>query len=405
MPPRGKGPRLWYREARVEASGAVRAGRYFIKDGGRCESTGCGAEDRDGAERALAAYIDRKHLDDAAHGARRPDQVPLADAVALYCQNVVDQRSRPREARARLEAILRGLGHLTLGELTGAVCRDYAKSRSSLSSARRELEDLRAAIRHMHAEGALTMEVKVILPEKRPARERWLTRDEAAALIWTAYRAREVQEGEPTARRPWGHVARFLLVALYTGTRASPIAGAALGPAPKRPWVDLNTGVFYRKPAGTRETKKRAPPVQVPERLLAHLRRWRRLGAGSVVEWNGEPVTRINKAFRAVVAAAGMDPKEVTPHTCRHTAATWLMQAGVDPVTAGRYLGMSPETLFRVYGHASPTALAEARAAFDKPVRATVRPLKQAKNAERKRNAKARQPLKSQGKSKAGRSQ
>jgi integrase len=50
------------------------------------------------------------------------------------------------------------------------------------------------------------------------------------------------------------------------------------------------------------------------------------------VEWYGEPVTSISKGFRAVVKDAGLGP-DVTPHVLRHTAATWLMQAGT---TLGR---------------------------------------------------------------------
>ena len=42
------------------------------------------------------------------------------------------------------------------------------------------------------------------------------------------------------------------------------------------------------------------------------------------------------------------------PHVVRHTAATWLMQAGVDTFEAAGYLGMSVETLLKVYGHHHP---------------------------------------------------
>ena len=56
-----------------------------------------------------------------------------------------------------------------------------------------------------------------------------------------------------------------------------------------------------------RETKKRQPPVRLPDRLLAHLRRWHRLGIAkhAVVEWNGKPVRSVRKAFAAAVKAAG----------------------------------------------------------------------------------------------------
>ena len=38
----------------------------------------------------------------------------------------------------------------------------------------------------------------------------------------------------------------------------------------------------------------------------------------------------------------------------RHTAATWQMQAGVMLAEAAGYLGMSPQTMWNVYGHAHP---------------------------------------------------
>jgi integrase len=44
----------------------------------------------------------------------------------------------------------------------------------------------------------------------------------------------------------------------------------------------------------------------------------------------------------------------VTPHTLRHTTATWLMQAGVDKWKAAGFLAMTMETLERVYGHHHP---------------------------------------------------
>ena len=45
---------------------------------------------------------------------------------------------------------------------------------------------------------------------------------------------------------------------------------------------------------------------------------------------------------------------KVTPHTLRHTAATWLMQRGVPIWQAAGYLGMSAEMIERTYGHHHP---------------------------------------------------
>jgi integrase len=155
-------------------------------------------------------------------------------------------------------------GGKTLAQVNGDVCRRYAAQRSTDAAARRELEDLRAAINHHRREGLCSQIVEVVLPREQPARDRWLTRSEAARLILAAWRYREVQKGKATDRRSRQHIAKFILVALYTGTRASAVCGAALGAMTGRGWIDLDRGVFYRRPAGRLETKKRTPPVPLP---------------------------------------------------------------------------------------------------------------------------------------------
>ena len=59
-----------------------------------------------------------------------------------------------------------------------------------------------------------------------------------------------------------------------------------------------------------RKTKKRQPTIRMPPRLLAHDRRWTRLRIANefLIEWQGEPVKRINKAFRSARKAAGLGP-------------------------------------------------------------------------------------------------
>jgi integrase len=90
------------------------------------------------------------------------------------------------------------------------------------------------------------------------------------------------------------------------------------------------------------------------------MRRWQRLGYQHAVEWNGEPVGRISKAFRSACRKAGLGD-EVSPHTLRHTAATWMMQNGVPTWQAAGFLGMTEEIIRDVYGHHHPEYLAEAK--------------------------------------------
>ena len=54
----------------------------------------------------------------------------------------------------------------------------------------------------------------------------------------------------------------------------------------------------------------------------------------------------------------------MAPRTLRHTAATWLMQRGMDLWQAAGFLGMSVETLERNYGHHQPTYMQEAARAI-----------------------------------------
>jgi len=174
-------------------------------------------------------------------------------------------------------------------------------------------------------------------------------------LILAAWRARQRMGEGITDRMVGRHLARFILVGLYTGTRHAAICSAAFNPAVGRGHIDLEAGVFYRQRQGSRQTKKRQPPVRLPDRLLAHLRRWKRLGTAkhAVVEWNGKPVASVRKSFAAAAKAAGID-RHITPHVLRHTAATWAMQRGSDVWAAAGWLGMSAEVLERVYGHHSP---------------------------------------------------
>jgi integrase len=364
MPRAGKGPRLYLRAARRNAAGIItHPAVWIIRDRGRDQSTGCGRADRDGAEKEFAAYLARKHISASAIGRRHPASIPVADVLGLYARDIAPTHTRPHETAARIAQLIAFFGNDLLSNLNGTRCRAYAAQRAGKSAARRELQDLRAAINHHRREGLCSEVVGVWLPPPDRPRDRWLTRSEAAKLILSCWRYREAQKFRATNRFTRRHVARFILIGLYTGTRASLICGAALEPSKVTGWIDLGRGVFYRRPAGARETKKRAPTVPLPAPLLAHLRRWQRQGQSFAVEWNGDPVQDVDRAFRGAVRDCGLAGK-VTPHTLRHTAATWQMQAGTDPWEAAGYLGMSVETLLRRYGHHHPQHMEGARDAL-----------------------------------------
>jgi integrase len=347
MAPRPKSPRLWLRPPRKG-----RLAAWFILDRGRQIATRCGAEDREGAERALSDYVIAKW---EPSGKKSAEHVAVADAIALYLRDVAPGHSRPWQTAARADRLLKFFGDKRVSQISGALCRMYVKQRGSEAAAQRELNDLKAALLYHHREGYLRDRVAVWIPPRAPPRTRWLTRQEAALLIRMAWR-------RPAMR----HIARFALVALYTGARAGRICSAALGPASDRGYIDLEHGLFIPQ-AGRIETKKRQPSIRLPRRLLAHLRRWRKSGQRYVVEWRGQPVARMDHGFRDAVGLAGL--QDVSAHTLKHTAITWLLQRGVPIWEVAGYTGTSAQTIGRVYGHHSADHLAGVLAALDRPGR------------------------------------
>ena len=227
-------------------------------------------------------------------------------------------------------------GDKTLTDVTARNCRAFAATRPKVA-ARRDLETLRASIMYWHREyGPLPSVPIVTLPEKPAGRERWLTRSEVARLLWAARRQT--------------HLRRFILLALYTGSRSGAILQARWS------WVDLETGVMRRRAPGTTETNKRTPPVRLKGRILTHVRRWAGLDGmpeGPIVCYAGQAVIKLRRSWQTAVEASGLQG-QVTPHTLRHTRATWLMREGASIWDAAGQLGMSAVVLERVYGHHAP---------------------------------------------------
>jgi integrase len=386
MPRPRKGPHLYLK--RRERFG--RESVWIIRDGPRDKSTGCGAADLAGAERALQAYIAGKYTPPKAGD--RLEAIPVAAVMQVYLAEHAPTVARPDFIEITAAPILDWWGTQTLADIRGKTCRDYVDWRTakgvSDQTARHDLKTLRAAINYYHREyGPLPAVPAVTLPDKAEPRERWLTRDDAAAMIRAARRLRYHR-----------YVARIILIGVYTGTRPGALLRLKWLPSPQSGWFDLENGVLYRRGSGERVTKKRRMPARIPERLMPHLRRWRAMdmagdATGSMghtaknarsrrarraggakpivhaVHYYGRPVNKLRRSWASVCKAAGVG-EDVVPHTLRHTAATWLMQAGVDVFEAAGFLSMSPETLLDVYGHHHPNFQEQAaRAQFKRKAR------------------------------------
>ncbi|MES3027981.1 MAG: tyrosine-type recombinase/integrase [Pseudomonadota bacterium] len=118
--------------------------------------------------------------------------------------------------------------------------------------------------------------------------------------------------------------------------------------------------------------------MKIPRRLLAHLRRWKRLDQAAparkgrpintIIHHGGEPITtKVTKSFKAIVRDAGRDGP--TPHWLRHTCATWLVESGADMWDAAAFTGMTTAVLERRDGHHRPDHQSSALAATRRRLR------------------------------------
>lgn len=338
MPRPSKGPRIYERKRKG------REAVFTIRDGAHEEITGAGS--RREADLALARYIERTR-----GGRSRTGRCEtIADVLTLYASEHAPSVAAPERIGYSIKALLPFWGDRPISDISLTTCRDYARERGvSPGTVRKDLGTLSAALAYALSVDAIDKAPRVPLPPKTPPKTRWLTRDEAARLIWAAWRSPKSQ-----------HLARFMLIGLYTGTRRDAILGLRLdGPHVNGGWIDLDAGRIHRLGSGELATKKRRGVARCPKRLLAHARRWRKNGARWAVELDGSRVGSIKTAWRYMIERAqanseDFDFSDVTPHTLRRTTATWAMQRGADPWETAGFLSMTRDTLQSIYAQHHP---------------------------------------------------
>lgn len=325
--------------------------RWVIVDGRTEIDTGCGPGEYERASQKLGKHINETREIDTSSG--NPSQISVADVIALYLKN---NPAPPASFHNR--PLLGFFGLKMLKDINGQLCRKYAEERGKVvaqGTVRRELGTLQAAINFWHVESPLDAVPKVWKPEEGARRERVLTRQEAAALLRAA------------RRLGLDYVARFILLGLYTGTRHATIVKLRWYESEDAGWLDAERGIIFRAGTAEKQTRKRRAASRMPDRLLAHVRRWARLDLShgpqtAVIRYKGLPITRQQRGWEAVVKAAGLGA-DVTPHVLKHTCATMLLRSGMDLWDVSGLTSTSTKTLETVYGHHSPefqTATAKA---------------------------------------------
>lgn len=377
LPKRNRGAYLYWRAER-------QTWVIVWYDRGRRRIRSTGTADRAEADQHLARFLLEQPQKAEHIGPREPARRRLADVLERYAEEhgaalAGDGR---QTLGYNLKALIPFWGTSMVGDVREATCRAYQRYRKGRSPATvaRELSVLGAAINHDWRAGRLTAAVATWRPPASDPRDLWLRREDVARLL---HGARGV-----ASRR---HLTTFITIAIYTGARAEAVLSlrwAQVSLDPER--LDLN-------PPGRPRTRKSRPVLPIPKRLMIHLRQIRRRGSdtGYVVTYAGRPVKSIKRAFREAceagakwceARAAGLRTPDLekralaesaerlraaTPHTLRHTSATWMARSGVPLPIIAAYLGhATSRTTERVYAHHAPDYLAPAVAALDRPLRA-----------------------------------
>jgi integrase len=338
MPKRSEGAKLQWRQDR---------GAYYIAwtTNRRSHRYATGTADREQAEGVFAEWLQLRRK---STGPSDPDKILVAEVLNDYAI----ERGPKVAGKETLANAITNLAKLwdgkTVAEVPSFVDTYIKKRDRAAGTVRRELSVLQAAINHSHKRGKLTRSVSVELPPVPPPKERYLTRQEAAKLL-------KATRFDPKARL---YMPLFILIGLYTGRRKEAILSLRWSQ------VDLKANLINFEIDGRERTKKRRGRVPIPPQLIPHLKRARLRGSdlGPVLHISGRPIQNIKKGFAAACRRAGLE--DVTPHTLRHTAATWLMQNGVSLTVASEYLSMSEATLRRVYWHHHPDYMREAAEAI-----------------------------------------
>lgn len=258
-----------------------------------------------------------------------------ADFMAAY---LAEKRSKKAASIRAMEyawqALAPTFAALRPDQITRKLCQDYAKKRRregvSDGTIIKELGVLKAALGWANKAAGAVFE----MPPTPQARERHITLAEFNKLLGAC---------------ELPHMRLFCLLAWYTAGRASAIFELT--------WdrVDFTRGQIRLSKGGGRQKGRATVPIA--DRLRTALTEAHHARTSDyVIEWGGNPVGSVARAFRAACIKAKL--ADVSPHVLRHSAAVRMVENGVPLEVVGQYLGHTDlKVTYRVYARFSPTFL------------------------------------------------
>ncbi len=238
----------------------------------------------------------------------------------------------------------------------------------SPASVRRRLCGLRRYCRWLLAEGVLDTDPFVSL-DVRIARPRRLPR--AVSTVDLVRIVRCLQERSGVGSIDYSCDRRPVPLTLLLGVLLMVTTGVRVGElvALERGDVDVESRTLLIRGKGRRERLVYFPNDELAALLVAYM------GPCAASEKSAEPLLRnrsgrplTTAAFRASLRSLGRGLElryNLTPHMLRHTAATQLIEAGVDIRFIQRLLGHASLTTTEIYTHVSDVSLRRSIAQAD----------------------------------------
>ena len=299
----------------------------------------------------LDDWVRKVHVIRAATGAT------VSEVWARYvADRMLDGKQAP-QFRDSWRALEPRFGSLPVDAITADICRDYTRDRIasgvSQGTVWTELTKLRSCINWAFKRRVIASAPYVWIPSKPPPKQRVLTPEEACKLIDACVMP---------------HVRLFVVLALTTGGRKGAILSLTWDRVDfERQSIDLREPDVL-DPLTKRVRKSRAlVPMTAFARAALQDARASAL-SGHVIEWDGEPIANIRKGFDEAAKRAGL--AGVTPHTLRHTSASWLASDGIEMERIARHLGhRDPNTSRQIYAKPDVESLRPAADVIDMRIR------------------------------------
>lgn len=288
------------------------------------------------SERKARAVADRweRELADPDH--YRANKATVASAIERW-QREIKLEMNPETRRfydPKIRHVGRLLGSVPLSRLTHEKVVSYIETREEEGahphSVHRELTALRLTLKSAQRAREFNRDPKTVLPRYRsgyePRKDDWVEPD----VIWAAIRILPPHRGAAVA---WCIATACDYSNIFTAERS-----------------DVNeTDIFVRgTKTGTRA--RFVPRIKVMEPFLAY----------ALKHAEPEPATLLFRSWRSMApdlrrACVRAKVKQFTARSLRHSAATWMVKAGVPYEVAAKFLGHgSTAMLQRVYGDLSP---------------------------------------------------